>query len=364
MLHQWQGWAGRFAKQTRAAHMAAIRDFEKHLNGKVFAQITPEDAAFYREELMDRSRKPKEDGGLSRSTLTHRASYVAAFFEWLSKQPGHRHLAKLDGWFDLPKGFRAKADEKPAKQYPMLEEAERALATMRRSTLKDRRDRAIFAAAFVTGLREDALITLRRKYIDPMARTARQVGAVMRAKNGKSYVAHWFPRTDAFQEVLCEWVREVDALGLRGDDALFPPHGELVRIGRGGAAIPPMKTASAVDTVFKEAWKHSAETYTPHSARHTLARLGDSLCLTPEKRKAWSQNLGHETETITEQHYGKMSPAEQAEVFEGFDNETSFSVDEMQLALDYLSRRLPSNSPHYEKARDLARRYEDGGTMR
>lgn len=252
----------------------------------------------------------------------------------------------------------------PAKQYPALEEAERALATMPRSTLKDRRDRAIFAAAFATGLREDALITLRRKYIDPLARTARQVGAVMRAKNGKSYVAHWFPRTDAFQEVLCEWVQEVDALGLRGEDALFPPHGELVRIGRGGAAIPPMKTASAVGAVFIQAWKHSAETYTPHSARHTLARLGDSLCLTPEKRKAWSQNLGHETETITEQHYGKMSPAEQAEVFEGFENETSFSVDEMQLALDYLSRRLSSSSPHYEKARDLARRYEDGGRMR
>ncbi|MEQ5871928.1 helix-turn-helix domain-containing protein [Sagittula sp. NFXS13] len=216
VLHQWQGWAGRFAKQTQAAHLAAIRDFENHLNGKVFAQITTDDAASYRDALMERSRMSKEEGGLSRSTLAHRASHVASFFQWLAKQPGHRHLAKLDGWLDLPKGFRAKADEKPAKPYPTLEQAERALAAMRSSTLKGRRDRAIFAATFVTGLREDALITLRRKHIDPLARTARQDGTVMRAKNGKSYVARWFPRTEAFQEEFCEWIHEVDALGLRG----------------------------------------------------------------------------------------------------------------------------------------------------
>jgi hypothetical protein len=38
--------------------------------------------------------------------------------------------------------------------------------------------------------------------------------------------------------------------------------------------------------------------------------------LTQQQRKAWSENMGHENEKITETHYGKLSEAERFDLFE------------------------------------------------
>ena len=52
----------------------------------------------------------------------------------------------------------------------------------------------------------------------------------------------------------------------------------------------------------------------PHSFRKTLVRLGQRLCQTPEQWKAWSQNLGHESETTTFVGYGKVPNDRQSEI--------------------------------------------------
>jgi integrase/recombinase XerD len=52
----------------------------------------------------------------------------------------------------------------------------------------------------------------------------------------------------------------------------------------------------------------------PHSYRKTLARLGERLCRSPEEWKAWSQNLGHESEATTFVGYGQVPSHRQAEI--------------------------------------------------
>ena len=52
----------------------------------------------------------------------------------------------------------------------------------------------------------------------------------------------------------------------------------------------------------------------PHSFRDTLARLGERLCRTPEEWKAWSQNLGHESEATTFVGYGHVPQHRQSEI--------------------------------------------------
>jgi integrase/recombinase XerD len=52
----------------------------------------------------------------------------------------------------------------------------------------------------------------------------------------------------------------------------------------------------------------------PHSFRSTLVRLGERLCRTPEEWKAWSQNLGHESEATTFVGYGHVPTHRQAEI--------------------------------------------------
>ena len=52
----------------------------------------------------------------------------------------------------------------------------------------------------------------------------------------------------------------------------------------------------------------------PHSFRDTLALHGDSLNLTREEEKAYSQNFGHESIWTTRESYGTLPAHRQAEI--------------------------------------------------
>ena len=86
----------------------------------------------------------------------------------------------------------------------------------------DRRNRAIFAFAFVTGFRASALISLRLRHVDISGKRAIQDGTDVRAKNGKSYTANWFPQTESLQQFVVFWIDELRSIGIESDDALFP----------------------------------------------------------------------------------------------------------------------------------------------
>ena len=66
----------------------------------------------------------------------------------------------------------------------------------------------------------------------------------------------------------------------------------------------------------------------------------DKRPLTKHQRRVWSANMGHETEQITETHYGKLSNEECIEVMRniGFDQQeavaTGYTREQMHTALD------------------------------
>ncbi|WP_412565618.1 hypothetical protein [Thalassobius sp. MITS945101] len=67
---------------------------------------------------------------------------------------------------------------------------------------------------------------------------------------------------------------------------------------------------------FAVACRDTEVKYNPHSVKDTLAAERDRRPLTQQQRKAWSENMGHESEKITETHYGKLSEAERFDLFE------------------------------------------------
>ena len=89
-----------------------------------------------------------------------------------------------------------------------------------------------------------------------------------------------------------------------------------------------MLTASAVREAFRTASAVCERPYSPHSARHLLAKLGDDLCRSSEQRKAWSLNLGHSSEKVTWAHYGKVTEDRKREVFAEFEAVDAWTVDE------------------------------------
>ena len=85
--------------------------------------------------------------------------------------------------------------------------------------------------------------------------------------------------------------------------------------------MPAKASKHAAAAAFRVACRTVETSYTPRAAKHTIAALRGLRRLTEEQRKAWSQNMGHETETITDTCYGKLSDERCEEVFEEMGDE-------------------------------------------
>jgi hypothetical protein len=80
-------------------------------------------------------------------------------------------------------------------------------------------------------------------------------------------------------------------------------------------------TTEPIRQIFRDAFAAANLPYAnPHSYRKTLARLGERLCRSPEEWKAWSQNLGHESEATTFVGYGEVPSYRQAEIMRTLTN--------------------------------------------
>lgn len=354
-IYAWQIYAGCFDTKTVDAYLTSVRDFESFLEGKLFENVTRADADNWRSALRDRARKPSNLGGQGRSTLQHRVSHLRSFFTWLSGETRFRHLDGIAVYFHLPRGMQAKSARRD-RSYPSLEQAGSMLQSLPVATMKDRRDRAMLASVFMAGLREQALTSLRLRHVDVQRKQIHHDGETLRAKNGKSFVIDWFPRTEPFQRVVRDWYAELCTLGFTSDDAMFPDSKSFTtrEINTADhAAIEPMKSASAIDVVFATASGNIGLSFTPHSARHMLAHLGDQLCHTPEQRKSWSLNLGHSSVKVTWTHYGRVTDERKAAVFAEFAVIENWTGEEMRQMLDYHDHKLVLGTPEFDHAQKL-----------
>ena len=359
VVHDWQHFAGRYSQKTVHAHLVSIRDFERFLDGKSLANLTVKDAGAYRDHLVRLLALQKEEGGLSGSTVRHRASHLARFTEWLTGQDGFRRLSSsIPSYFALPRASSAKQKADEDKVYPTLDQAWDMVDRMPKASLIERRNRAMVAFAFVSGFRAAALTALRLKHVDMDAKTVSQVAGEMPAKNGKSYTARWFPRTEACQEVFVSWVNDLKNLGFQAEDALFPPERHLKMRFGSHTSIEPLGSSKPLQSAFTKASAAINASFTPHSARHTLKALGGRICRTHEERKAWSLMLGHSNEQITDRHYGKMSQTRSFKLIDALSSEDVFTDEEKEIIMDYREGRFHRGTVEYMAARRLAEKRE------
>jgi len=320
ILHRWQTYAGCYSEKTVVRHLAAIRYFEKFLEGKVFSKLTIDDFAVVREDLKRRANIDASDS-MSASSIRHTISHLGAFFDWLLKQDGYRRLPKdFAGYLTLPKAIVARSAQAGPKEFPSLSKAEALLAAMPARSLVEQRARTLFALAFLGSLRADTLVSLRIKHIDVERRLILQDASIVRAKAGKNLNVFWFQIPVVFENEVCKWIEKLKSLRFTGEDALFPAtrylKHRIIISGRTATAVPVMTTTYAVTAAFAAACRQSDVKYTPHSAKDTIGAERDIRSLTHEERKAWSLNMGHESELTTERYYGTMSDNRRYEVLE------------------------------------------------
>lgn len=358
ILFEWMRYAGRLDTKTVDAHLRSIRTFERFHQGKPFERVKKEDISRFRNNQKDRANA--ENMRLSVSTIRHRASHLKAFFEWLLKQPGYKRLDQtLPDYFALPKKFAAQAlptEEKPA---PTIDQVNKMLAAMPTTSILQRRDRAMVALPFLGALRADTTTSLRIKHLIVRDQQIIQNSAESRTKNGKNLIIYWFPVSLCIREACTNWLEEIRALGFREEDPLFPSKFDLMKPpAMDVPRVKPMDSTSSIQKSFKTAGAMIGEAFSPHSAKHTIGQLMYHLCKTAKERKAWSLNMAHDREVVTETYYNKIPLAERRDIFQNFDNASDFSIQNMELMLMYHAHELTKGTPEHTEAETLVKSWQ------
>lgn len=311
---------------TIDAALRAIERFETSTGRKPFSKFHVEQARSFRAGLLDltgRDGKP-----MSAATITTTLKHLRNFFLWLSREPGFRSKLNANdaNYFTPSEQDRRIAGARREGPVPSLDDIANVLRVMPSTTAIEKRNRAVIAFAILTGARDGALASLQFKHVNLAARTVFQDGREVNTKRRKTFVTHFFPIGPEPLDIVADYIATLTGkLGFAPDDPLFPSTLMAQSEGRSFAAVglarTPWRTTGPIRDIFRDAFAAAGLPYfNPHSFRKTLVRLGESICQTPEEWKAWSQNLGHESEMTTFVGYGQVPGHRQAEIMRSLSN--------------------------------------------
>jgi len=328
--HRYFHWlrnAGQMSEKAIDQVAMALDRFEEHTGRRDFRQLRVEQADAFKKHLASLDGK-RSGTRLSKATVTSTLYALRDFVRWLADQKGFRaRLVRTDAdYFNPSRRDEAIARASRPMKVPTLEQVEAMVAAMPTDTTVDRRGRAIVALIILTGARDDAVASLQLQDLDLDDRQLFQDSRHVRTKFRKAFPTWFFPVGEGFVEIVAAWKAELETVhGFGPKDPLFPktdisfgPNGAVLpaRLGKEGWA-----NADPIRKLFREACQAAdLPDFRPHSCRHTLARLGQQRCRTPEEMKAWSQNLGHEKMLTTLTSYGQVPDYRQRELIAGIGN--------------------------------------------
>ena len=263
-------------------------------------------------------------GKLSKSTVRSTLAALKSFFLWLAGRPGFRsrlNYADAEYFSASDRDTRIALGLRP-RRVPSLEQVRHVLASMPSGAVIERRDRALVAFELMTACRDRAVVSLKLKHVDLARGLVFQDAREVQTKFGKTITTYFFPVGEEALQIVTDWIAELQTEHLWGpDDPLFPStlmaQGEDREFRAVGLERRHWSTAGPVRRIFNTAFTSAGLPYFhPHSFRHTLGKLGQRLCRTPEEMKAWSQNLGHEQVLTTFISYGQVEDHRQGEIIQ------------------------------------------------
>ncbi|MBG6199751.1 integrase [Labrenzia sp. EL_13] len=300
---------------------AAIAHFERSTGFRDFTCFRIEQAVKFKRDMADyinaETRRP-----LAKATMRSRLNHVKAFFQWLSREPGYKSKIRYSDaeYFNLSANDTRIATAKREQPVPSAEQIRHVLKSMKAATDIEKRDRALIAFAFLTGIRDDALASLAIKHVDLSKRQVFQDARQVRTKNRKTILSVFFPVGEDVETIVRGWIGFLQKDCLYGPDEPLFPSTEVGLTDAGvfgalGMSRSFWSNAGPIRKVFRQAFEGADLPYfNPHSFRKTLAQIGERTCRTPEEFKAWSQNLGHENVLTTFTSYGEVGSHRQAEI--------------------------------------------------
>jgi integrase len=311
------------SEATLDATRKALARFEDYTSARDFRTFRREQAIGFKDRLAATNGQ-RTGEALSRSTQVATLVALKEFFTWLAWQPGFKsriHVPDID-YFSPSNRDLAIAKATKLRDFPSLEQVRAVIAAMPVETVIHRRNRALISFAILTGIRDRAIVSLSLRHVDltKSPPLVRQEPDIVETKFAKSINTYFFPLGDDLKATVVQWIDELRKDHLFGpNDPLFPKTKVAQRDDKSFAAVGieanRWSDASPVRTIFRQAFAAAGLSYyPPHSLRHTLGHLMQTVCRTPQQIKAWSQNLGHENVATTLTSYGTIDPHQQGEV--------------------------------------------------
>lgn len=305
------------AKQTIDAVWKDINQFEKYTNLANFTSFNKEQAIGFKRWL--ESQKNTKGERLSVSTVRSTLANLRRFFEWLAIHP--QCIRKINGQ-DAGYLHMSSNDERASRAtretaVPTFDDLKLVLENMPHDTDIQKRDRAIIAFTALTGIRDDALVTMKIKHIDMKKREIWQNPRQVRTKKRKNITTYFMPFDPLWEGIFTDWYEYITKiLKFKPDDALFPKqlvknNPEKMAFEVVGLSRDHWANAQPVRDIFKSAFTDvDLQYYTPHSLRHMLVHwMMDNG--TQYQFKAVSQNIAHAQAMTTYNAYGNLNPQDQ-----------------------------------------------------
>lgn len=299
----------------------SILRFEQYNQLKDFSTFNHEQAIGFKKRMTE-NKNERTGKPIGLSTLCTTMSNLKDFFKWLCQKPGFKSKIRMSdaSYFNLTDKENRAAKAKTLQKYPTLEQICKVVKAMPEHDDIAKRNRALVAFTILTGIRVQAIASLKIKHVDLEQKLVTQDPREVKTKFSKIIHTFFYPVGDDIQQIVTDWVKYLISEKLFGYDApLFPKtilmQDENLAFKPAGITPEHWTTASPIREIFKAAFQAvGLPYYKPHSFRHTLVHLMNRYCKDMEQVHAWSQNLGHDSPITTYTSYGHMEPQRQGEV--------------------------------------------------
>ena len=202
----------------------AIHRFELSTGFRNFKKFHIEQAIAFRRRL-DEAVNERDGKPLSKATMLQTLNALRAFFIWLAEQPGYRSRIRYADaeYFRLSEKDTRIAKAPQHRPIPSPEQIEAVLRSMPADTDIERRNRALIAFTWLTGVRDGALASLKVKHVNAAEGRVNQDPREVKTKNSKAIVTTFFPVGGSARQIVEEWIKFLIEERLWGrDDPLFP----------------------------------------------------------------------------------------------------------------------------------------------
>ena len=352
-FYEWLKESKGFSSNTIQCYEKAVWLWEDFSNKSDFGAFNKTKAGEFKDWLKSKN-KVNSQNKISMSYCYDNLRHLKVFFDWLSKQPSYKSKINQTAveYLNLSKKEIREARQSKSVKYPTLEMIKTVIEHLKGKTEIERRDRALFALAFLTGARISAIRTLPMESFDKKELIINQDPALkVQTKFSKKITSVLIPF--GYKESINYFVDWFDYLekqkGFKPYDPIFPTtkiengKDNISYYNTGEVEAKFFQDSNSLRKIFEKRFKQAGlEYYHPHTFRHSWVKEMTKLPLTEEEKKAISQNLGHEDTATTfgSYGYGKMNEDRQIELMRSIDFEGRKKEVKMYVSIDEVRQLL------------------------